>query len=219
MHPRTRKTTIGAGLVAAALVAGGLLPPAATAAGDPAGKPRRVTAVGELNPLNNSGVAGMAVVHVKNRRLNIRIEASGLAATLPHAQHIHHGAQARHECPTVADDTNGDFRLTVSEGAPAYGGIRTSLTTRGDTSPASALAVKRFPTAPKGELRYHRRITTDKQTARAVRRGEAVVVIHGVDYNTNGQYDFDSAGPSDINPDLPAEATDPAACGVLHRSH
>ena len=51
--------------------------------------------------------------------------------------------------------------------------------------------------------------------ARAIRRGEAVVVIHGVDYNDNGTYDFDSAGKSDLDPKLPEEATAPATCGVL----
>ena len=56
-----------------------------------------------------------------------------------------------------------------------------------------------------------------KAVAKGIRRGDAVVVIHGVDYNHNGEYDFASAGQSDLNPDLPAEATNPAACGVLHR--
>ena len=36
-----------------------------------------------------------------------------------------------------------------------------------------------------------------------------------MDYNGNGMYDFDSAGASELDPSLPAEATDPAVCGVL----
>jgi len=40
--------------------------------------------------------------------------------------------------------------------------------------------------------------------------------VHGVDYNGNGKYDF-SQGKSDLDPSLPAEATDPALCGVLRR--
>ena len=36
-----------------------------------------------------------------------------------------------------------------------------------------------------------------------------------VDYNNNGKYDFAGAGPSELNPKHPAEATDPAVCGVL----
>ena len=90
-----------------------------------------------------------------------------------------------------------------------------SLTTRGDTSPASALAVDRFSTAPKGKIHYHRVITTSKAVSRAISRGEGVLVIHGVDYNNNGKYDFASAGASELDPNLPAEATDPAVCGVL----
>jgi hypothetical protein len=103
----------------------------------------------------------------------------------------------------------------VAEGLPEYGPIATSLTTRGKTSPASALAVHRFPTAPKGRVHYKRLITTSKAVARAVRHGEGVLVVHGVDYNHNGKYDFAGAGASELDPSLPAEATDPAVCGVL----
>lgn len=172
---------------------------------------------GQLNPLNNSGVVGKAVVKSKGRHIHVKVRARNLAPDLPHAQHIHFGAQARHECPTIADDNNGDFRLTTSEGAPAYGPIRVSLTTRGDTSAASGLAVNRFPTASDGTVFYKRATRTGKKVARAIRRGNAVVVLHGVDYNDNGKYDFRSAGKSELDKSLPAEATDPASCGVLHR--
>ena len=77
------------------------------------------------------------------------------------------------------------------------------------------LAVSRFPAATNGTIHYDRQTRTTKAVARAIRRGEGVVVIHGVDYN-NGKYDFRGAGKSDLDPNLPAEATDPAACGVLH---
>jgi hypothetical protein len=173
------------------------------------------TVAGRLDPLNNSGVTGYGVITVEGRRMHVSYDASKLAPGLPHAAHIHYGAQARHECPTVADDTNHDFRLNVVEGLPEYGPIATSLTTRGDTSPGSALAVDRFPTAPHGAVHYHRLITTTKAVARAVRRGEGVLVVHGVDYNHNGRYDFAGAGRSELDPSLPAEATDPAVCGVL----
>ena len=175
------------------------------------------TVAGQLNPLNNSGAAGRAEVHVHNRRLNVHVNAHGLAADLPHAQHIHFGKKARHECPSAFDDTNGDFRLTTAEGLPAYGPVRVSLTKTGATGPGSVLAVDRFPTAPDGHVRYHRMTRTKEGIARGIRRGNAVVVIHGVDYNANGAYDFDSAGASELDPSLPAEATDPAVCGVLHR--
>jgi len=168
-----------------------------------------------LVALNNSGVMGEAEVQVKHHKLDVEVEASGVLANAPHAQHIHFGAQAAHECPTVANDANHDFRLTTGEGLPSYGPIAVSLTTKGDTSPASALAVDRFPTAPMGMIDYDRHTRTSEEVAEAIRNGEAVVVIHGIDYNNNGMYDFDAAGASDIKPDLPAEATDPVACGVL----
>jgi hypothetical protein len=172
---------------------------------------------GMLMPLNNSGAYGRAAVGADGRQLDVRVQAHELAPALPHAMHIHWGEEARHECPTVSRDDDGDFRLTTVEGVPAYGPVRVSLTTSGDTSPESVLAVDRYPTAPEGTIRYERQIRTQGEVARAIRRGEAVVVIHGVDYNGNGRYDFNSAGESDLNEDLPAEATDPAVCGALSR--
>lgn len=171
---------------------------------------------GALLPLNNSGADGDAEVAVDARRLHVHIVARNLAEGLPHAMHIHWGRQARNECPDVGrDNSDSDIRLTTVEGLPAYGPVRVSLTTRGDTSPASILAVGRFPTAPRGVIRYERRMGTELKVARAIARGDAVVVIHGVDYNGNGAYDFASAGRSELDPALPAEATDPAMCGVL----
>ena len=170
---------------------------------------------GRLDPLNNSGVTGHAHVKVEGKKLDVHYKAKGLAPNLPHAAHIHYGEQASHECPTVKDDKNHDFRLNVAEGLPRYGPIAVSLTTKGDTSPASGLAVDRFSTAPKGTINYDRTIKTSKDVARAIRRGEGVLVVHGVDYNNNGTYDFKGAGKSELNAALPAEATDPAVCGVL----
>ncbi len=170
----------------------------------------------ELDPLNNSGVEGMATIVFQGDHAHVHIDAYGLAANLPHAEHIHFGASARHECPTVKDDTNLDFRLNTTDGLPAYGPIRKSLTTRGDTSPASALAVDRFPTAPMGAIHYDRTIEVASSTLiRNIEDGKSVLVIHGIDYNDNGKYDFASAGKSDLDPSLPSEATDPAACGVI----
>jgi hypothetical protein len=205
----------GAAMLAAAVMAGTLAAGPATADGD-GGTNGGTHTHGRLNPLNNSGVTGNADIHVKHRRLRIEVDARALAEKLPHAQHVHFGRTARHECPTVADDDNGDFRLTTSEGAPAYGPVRVSLTNEGSTGPGSVLAVDRFPTAPRGQIHYDRNTRTTKAVARAIRSGEAVVVIHGVDYNDNGKYDFRSAGKSELDPSLPAEATDPATCGVLH---
>jgi hypothetical protein len=201
-----------------------VVPPAATAA--PASSTTTsnhgyvARAVAHLDPLNNSGVSGVGVVSLKvsKNRINVVVRANGLLANMPHAMHIHWGPTAKHECPTVKRDTNRDHRLNVAEGIPSYGPIRVSLTTKGDTSPKSALAVDRFSTAPHGKLVYKRySIKVDTRTARAIRAGQAVLVVHGLDYNQNGKYDFAGAGASELNKAVPAEATDPAACGVLHR--
>lgn len=210
----SRTAALGASVLAASLMATAVT---STASAQVQSGGRAKSVSGQLNPLNESGVTGRAQTVVKNRRIHVRVRAHHLAADLPHAQHIHFGAKARHECPTAFDDSNGDFRLTTAEGLPAYGPVKVSLTTEGDTGPASVLAVDRYPTAPEGSVNYERTTRTKKFIARGIRRGNAVVVVHGVDYNSNGQYDFESAGASELNSELPAEATDPAACGVLTR--
>ena len=199
--------------LAVALLAGGaaLVPfaggfsPATAKSGD---------AVADLRPVALNGVpgSGTAFVSVHGTRLDVRMRATGLLADAPHAAHIHFGAQARHECPRATDDTDGSGTLNTSEGGPAYGPVRVSLTRTGDTSPASGLAVDRFDTAPGGRLSYQRgHIKVSQDVAKAVTEGYAVIVIHGVDHNHDGTYD--GATPSDLDPGLPTEATDPALCG------
>ena len=170
---------------------------------------------GRLTALNNSGVEGSAEAIVSGRNVTVDVDARKLLKGLPHAQHIHFGAQARHECPTLADDTNHNGHLNTTEGAPAYGPVVVWLTTRGDTSPASVLAIDRFDTATHGTIDYERStlVRTSRAVAAAIAAGKGVVVIHGVDYNRDGKYS--GKAKSDLDPSLPTEATDPALCGVL----
>lgn len=174
------------------------------------------SATANLKPvaLNGSMGSGTAMVMVSGNTINVTVAAAGLLANAPHAAHIHFGADARHECPIATDDANKDGHLNTTEGGPAYGPVEVSLTKTGDTSPASALAVDRFSTAPGGRISYSRgSIQVKPEIAKAILAGQAVVVIHGVDYNKDGKYD--GATKSDLNPALPTEATDPAVCGVL----
>ena len=202
---RTRTT-----FIAAALGLGLVAIPAVAAA-----KSSDSTLNANLTSLNNSGVTGTATVTVSGNKLDASIDATGLLADAPHAAHIHFGATALHECPTQAAD-GGDGQLTTGEGLPFYGPVVVSFTTSGDTSPASVLAIDRFSTAPGGVIDYDRDgIKTQRAVAKAIAAGQGVVVIHGVDYNNSGAYDFD-AGISDLDSTLPAEATDLAACGVLN---
>jgi len=194
-----------------------------------------VTLTAKLTQQNGSGASGTATAVVGNKMVkSIEVQAEGLTPNAPHAQHIHYGQQAQNECPTLALDANHDGRLTTVEGIPAYGPVVVSLTTTGDTTPASLLAVDRFPVAKDGSYEYQRKnikftdvagtgsagkdgTGTAKDIAKAIRDGEGVVVIHGIDYNHNGKYDLGKVGASELDPKLPAEATDPAACGVLER--
>jgi hypothetical protein len=169
-------------------------------------------------PTNHVDGSGSAMVAFTGpSTVRVTVDANQLLDSSPHAQHIHFGVEAQHECPTsaVAKLHNGHRSITTSDGAAAYGPITTSLTTRGDTSPKSGLAVKRFPST--GTYHYTRVVDVDAATADAIHAGQAVIVVHGIDYNRNGAYD-DVLGKSDLDPSLPAEATDPALCGVLAAS-
>jgi hypothetical protein len=169
----------------------------------------------DLNPLNRSGSDGTAILHKEGGKLNTKIYSSGMSPNLPHAQHIHGFEQAVSECPTLAADDDGDGLVNTAEGLPSYGDIQVSLTTTGDTSPASGLAVDRFPVANSvGFVSYDRTFSVPRNVA--LNLGKKAIVQHGVDLNHNGRYDFKSAGRSELDPSLPQEATIPANCGVIN---
>jgi hypothetical protein len=202
--PTTRKIA-GAAFGAAAMIA--------LAAG-PAFANGSVNA--NLKPVPGSEVtgSGTAMVSVTGTTITVTMAAMGLLPDNPHAAHIHFGADARHECPTLGDDADKSGTLNTTEGGPAYGPIVVSLTKTGDTSAASGLAVDRFDTAKGGTISYERgSIQVAPEVADAISKGQSVVVIHGVDHNHDGKYSGDTK--SDLDPSLPTEATDPALCGAL----
>lgn len=177
------------------------------------------TGQGDLTPVPLNGVdgSGTAMVWVDGTTLKVEVEASGLLAGSPHAAHIHYGTDASNQCPTAADDADDSGTITTSEGVPSYGTVQVSLTTSGDTSPDSALAIDRFDTAEGGNISYERgEIEVSQDLADDILAGDAAVVVHGVDYDGSGAYDGDVM--SDLDPSLPAEATDPALCGVVTAS-
>lgn len=165
--------------------------------------------VANLTQLNDSGASASAQGRLSGDQLHLTIKSQGMLAGAPHAQHLHLGGT--NMCPaTDAKGKGADGHLQTTDAAPSYGAVKVSLTKTGDTSDKSALAVDRFPV---GDATYERTITLPSDIAEQVRAGKAVLVRHGVDYNGNGKYD--GAAKSDLDPSLPAEATDPAACGVL----
>jgi hypothetical protein len=170
-----------------------------------------VVATATLRQLNRSGARGVATVRLHGTTAEVTVVVSGLLRNAPHAMHFHAGTQGR--CPSGRADTNDDGFVSVTEGHPFYGHIVTSLTTRGDTSPASGLAIDRFPVAPYGSVIYRRTVKVSAHTATAIVHRNAVLVVHGVDRNRSGAYD--GRVKSDLDPKLPMEATAPAACGPL----
>ena len=163
----------------------------------------------QLAVLNDSGATGTGKATLNGDQLTIEIHSIGLAPGLPHAQHLHIGGQ--HTCPPASADANGDGIVDTTEGMPFYGAIKVSLTTEGDVTDASGLAVDRFPKADaNGKLDYSRTFTLPAGvTANDLK--DAVVVQHGIDIDKSGKYD--GAAKSDLDPSLPQEATVPADCG------
>jgi hypothetical protein len=172
----------------------------------------------DLRPLNDSGAKGTAQLGLEGRQLTVKISAQGLVPGQPHAQHIHGSTDGHeHTCPDKSADKDGDGIVSTTEGLPAYGDINISLTTKGDTSKASGLAVDRMPVADKdGKLSYSRTIAVSQAVADNIK--DLHIVQHGIDPNGNGMYDF-GKGKSDLDPKLPQEATAPADCGTINGSH
>ncbi|WP_121751276.1 CHRD domain-containing protein [Streptomyces sp. E2N166] len=169
----------------------------------------------DLKQLNDSGASGTAMVSLDGTRLTVKIQAGGLVPGAPHAQHIHGSTEGKNfHCPDASADKDGDGIVSTVEGLPSYGDINISLTTSGDTSKDSGLAVHRMPTADEdGRLSYERTITVSQDVAEHFKNLH--IVQHGIDVNGNGAYDMD-AGKSPLDPKLPLEATAPASCGMVH---
>ncbi|MFC9063659.1 CHRD domain-containing protein [Streptomyces sp. NPDC057074] len=167
-----------------------------------------------LEQLNDSGASGTAMVSLEGTELTVKIQAEGLVPGSPHAQHIHGSTKGMDfHCPDASADKNGDDIVSTVEGLPSYGDINISLTTTGDTSKDSGLAVDRMPTADKdGNLSYERTISVSQAVADHFK--DLHIVQHGIDVNDDGKYDA-GAGKSELDPKLPLEATAPANCGMV----
>jgi hypothetical protein len=169
----------------------------------------------DLDPLNSSEASGTGKVMVNGNEVTVTIESHGHSAGLPHAQHIHFGEEARHECPNMDDDADGNGIIQTLEGAPAYGPVQVSLTTEGDVSPESGLAVDRFPTGESnGDVHYERTFELPENMS-AQDLEDGVIVQHGISELFEDPAAYDGELKSDLNPDLPEEATVPATCGAL----
>ncbi len=155
--------------------------------------------------------------------LTVEVRAKNMVPNAPHAQHIHGDTTgAMKHCPAPSADKDGNGFISIEEGFPDYGDIHISLTTTGDTTKASGLAVDRMPMADaSGNLSYTRTLTAAELPAGTLENlANLHIVQHGVDANKNGKYDMEGLGESTFAKSLgvdgiPAEATDSATCGMI----
>ncbi|MET8677939.1 hypothetical protein ABZW18_10180 [Streptomyces sp. NPDC004647] len=212
----SQRTTRLAALVVlpAALTLGVAIPSSADSHGGGGGNGGGNAYQIDLQQLNNSGATGTVMLSAEGTDLTVKIEAEGLTPGQPHAQHLH-GSTDGHDfhCPDASDDTDGDGILNNTEATVDYGDINISLTTSGDTTPESGLAVDRMPAADaQGKLSYERTIPVSQDVVDKIK--DLHVVQHGIDPNGNKKYDF-GVGKSELDPKLPQEATAPTNCGVV----
>jgi hypothetical protein len=165
-------------------------------------------------PDNHVTGTGKVTVRLNGDKAAITVTTSGLDedAPLVHAMHIHGGGKG--ECPPASASRlyNGHRAISTTDGIAYYGPPVQALTTRGDTSPASILAFPRFLTG--GNLHYSRTITLPPKVAEYIRANNAVIVVHGIDYDHSGIYSG-VLERSELDASLPATATAPALCGRL----
>lgn len=170
---------------------------------------------------NSSGSSSTAQLTVDGDSLKISIKGTGFTPNAPHAQHFHGSFtdDKKFTCPDSSADKDGDGQVNTEEGLPMYGDIILSLTTSGDTSPKSGLAIDRMPKADAdGNLSYSRTIELPEGAGAKLKNLH--IVQHGLDANGNDKYDLEALGESTFAKSLgvdgiPEEATNPATCGTV----
>jgi hypothetical protein len=204
------------------LVVGGIVAAVALSGGDDSASSAKKTAPGQPFDATLSGVPtnrvpgnGTATVRLNGREANVTVNTNKLLDPAVHPMHIHAGGQGKCPPASAARDHGGHQAISTVDGEGFYGPPVTALTTTGDTSKQSILVFSRFPHT--GKIRYTRTFQVPAKTARLIRRGQASVIVHGIDYNDNGVYDG-VLDRSDLDAQLNGETTAPALCGPLTTS-
>jgi hypothetical protein len=156
--------------------------------------------------------SGAAVMRLHGNTLTISIDSTGLLDGAPHALHIHAGGKGTCPDSSVATQHNGHLSIATHAGVPFYGPPVEALTTRGDASVKSIVAFNRYPKT--SDVAYRRTLKLTPIVASYIREDNAVLVVHGIDYNHNGVYDG-VLERSDLDRSLTGESTAPALCGPL----
>jgi hypothetical protein len=166
-------------------------------------------------PTNHVTGRGTATVQLKGYTATITLDTTGLLNGSPHLAHIH--GLGLGTCPTAANARlhKGHRSISTGDAIRLYGSTLTSFTQWGSTSGAvpTNIDMNRYPAS--GNIRYRRTTTVSKLVVDLIRDRDAVIVVHGIDYDYNHIYDFAALGVSDLDKTLPGEATAPALCGPL----
>jgi hypothetical protein len=166
-------------------------------------------------PTNRVTGSGTATVQLRGDTATVTLDTIGLLNGSPHLAHIH--GEGLGTCPTAASARlhNGHLSISTGDAIRLYGSTLTSFTEYGSTSGSvpNNIDMNRYPAS--GNIRYKRTMTVPRLVADLIRDGDAVIVVHGIDYNHNHVYDFGALGVSDLDRTLPGEATAPALCGPL----
>jgi predicted Ser/Thr protein kinase len=163
-------------------------------------------------PENHVTGSGTAAVTLHGDVATFTVDTSGLLNGAAHPIHMH--AFGEGICPpaSAARRYNGHLAISTTDGLKYYGPMAAALTLSGDTSMNSMLAFSRYPT--NGNIHYQRTITLTAAAANAIRDGNAVVVVHGIDYDHSGHYDM-VLNRSELDSASSQDATAPALCGTL----
>ncbi|HXP36677.1 MAG TPA: serine/threonine-protein kinase [Solirubrobacteraceae bacterium] len=211
-EPRSKRALIAGSLALLAVVAVVVAILLASGSSSVKGAPSQA-ALAEV-PTNHVTGSGEATVHLDGNRAAITVTTNGLdnGAELVHLMHIHAGGKG--ECPpaSAARLHNNHLAISTTDGINYYGPPVQALTTHGDTSVASILAFPRFLSG--GNLHYTRTIVLPSSVAAAIRADDAVIVVHGTDYDGTGIYSG-VLDASELSKSVPATATAPALCGRL----
>lgn len=166
-------------------------------------------------PTNHVTGRGTATVQLRGHTATVTLDTTGLLNGSPHLAHIH--GLGVGTCPTAVNARlhKGHRSISTGDAIRLYGSTLTSLTQWGSTSGAVPTNIDMNRYAATGNIRYKRTITVSTLVADLIRDRDAVIVVHGIDYNYNHIYDFGALGVSDLDKTLPGEATAPALCGPL----
>lgn len=116
----------------------------------------------DLDPLNESGVDGKAVLVLRDGTLRVNLHARGLVPGMLHPQHIHGLDGSENATCPPASAAGDDGVLTIGEGMPFYGPVLQPLMP--------------FPMADNGTVNYHETFEVSGDLSDL---SDEVIVLHG----------------------------------------